>query len=91
MDLVDLDAMAEAHPALADLDAASIERLKLMINGAQEVVGLDHLISVLAGGPTMAGDDVIAAMSDSNPRARRTSVGRSCSSSSATCSTPKPT
>ena len=59
MDLVDLDAMAEAHPALADLDAASIERLKLMINGAQEVVGLDHLISVLAGGPTMAGDDVI--------------------------------
>ena len=59
MDLVDLDAMAEAHPGLADLDAASIERLKLMINGAQEVVGLDHLISVLAGGPTMAGDDVI--------------------------------
>lgn len=59
MDLVDLDAMAEAHPGLADLDAASIERLRLMINGAQEVVGLDHLISVLAGGPTMAGDDVI--------------------------------
>jgi len=59
VDLVDLDAMAEAHPGLADLDAASIERLRLMINGAQEVVGLDHLISVLAGGPTMAGDDVI--------------------------------
>ena len=59
MDLVDLDAMAEAHPRLADLDEAALERLKLMVNGAQEVVGLDHLISVLAGGPSMAGDDVI--------------------------------
>lgn len=59
MDLVDLDAMAEAHPGLADLDETALERLKLMINGAQEVVGLDHLISVLAGGPSMAGDDVI--------------------------------
>ena len=59
MDLVDLDAMAEAHPGLEDLDEAALERLKLMINGAQEVVGLDHLISVLAGGPSMAGDDVI--------------------------------
>ena len=59
MDLVDLDAMAEAHPGLADLDEAALERLKLMVNGAQEVVGLDHLISVLAGGPSMAGDDVI--------------------------------
>ena len=59
MDLVDLDAMAEAHPGLADLDEAAMERLKLMVNGAQEVVGLDHLISVLAGGPSMAGDDVI--------------------------------
>ena len=56
MDLVDLDAMAEAHPGLADLDEAALERLKLMVNGAQEVVGLDHLISVLAGGPSMAGD-----------------------------------
>lgn len=59
MDLVDLDAMAEAHPGLTDLDEAALERLKLMVNGAQEVVGLDHLISVLAGGPSMAGDDVI--------------------------------
>ena len=59
MDLVDLDAMAGAHPGLADLDEAALERLKLMVNGAQEVVGLDHLISVLAGGPSMAGDDVI--------------------------------
>lgn len=59
MDLVDLDAMAEAHPGLADLDEAALERLKLMVNGAQEVVGLDHLISVLGGGPSMAGDDVI--------------------------------
>lgn len=59
MDLVDLDAMAEAHPGLADLDETALERLKLMVNGAQEVVGLDHLISVLAGGPSMAGDDVI--------------------------------
>jgi tyrosyl-tRNA synthetase len=59
VDLVDLDAMAEAHPGLADLDEAALERLKLMVNGAQEVVGLDHLISVLAGGPSMAGDDVI--------------------------------
>ena len=59
MDLVDLDAMDEAHPGLADLDEAALERLKLMVNGAQEVVGLDHLISVLAGGPSMAGDDVI--------------------------------
>ena len=59
MDLVDLDAMAEAHPGLADLDEAALERLKLMVNGAQEVVGLEHLISVLAGGPSMAGDDVI--------------------------------
>ena len=59
MDFVDLDAMAEAHPGLADLDEAALERLKLMVNGAQEVVGLDHLISVLAGGPSMAGDDVI--------------------------------
>lgn len=59
MDLVDLDAMAEAHPGLEDLDEAALERLKLMVNGAQEVVGLDHLISVLAGGPSMAGDDVI--------------------------------
>ena len=59
MDLVDLDAMAEAHPGLADLDEAAMERLKLMVDGAQEVVGLDHLISVLAGGPSMAGDDVI--------------------------------
>ena len=59
MDLVNLDAMAEAHPGLADLDEAALERLKLMVNGAQEVVGLDHLISVLAGGPSMAGDDVI--------------------------------
>lgn len=59
MDLVDLDAMVEAHPGLADLDEAALERLKLMVNGAQEVVGLDHLISVLAGGPSMAGDDVI--------------------------------
>ena len=59
MDLVDLDATAEAHPGLADLDEAALERLKLMVNGAQEVVGLDHLISVLAGGPSMAGDDVI--------------------------------
>ncbi|MEC7411586.1 MAG: tyrosine--tRNA ligase [Candidatus Thermoplasmatota archaeon] len=59
MDLVDLDAMAEAHPGLADLDEAALERLKLMVNGAQEVIGLDHLISVLAGGPSMAGDDVI--------------------------------
>ena len=40
-------------------DEAALERLKLMVNGAQEVVGLDHLISVLAGGPSMAGDDVI--------------------------------
>lgn len=59
MDLVDLDAIVEAHPGLADLDEAALERLKLMVNGAQEVVGLDHLISVLAGGPSMAGDDVI--------------------------------
>ena len=59
MDLVDLDAMVEAHPGLADLDETALERLKLMVNGAQEVVGLDHLISVLAGGPSMAGDDVI--------------------------------
>lgn len=59
MDLVDLDAMVEAHPGLAELDEAALERLKLMVNGAQEVVGLDHLISVLAGGPSMAGDDVI--------------------------------
>ena len=59
MDLVDLDAMAEAHPGLADLDEAALERLKLMVNGAQEVVGLEHLISVLGGGPSMAGDDVI--------------------------------
>ena len=59
MDLVDLDAMAEAHPGLEGLDEAALERLKLMVNGAQEVVGLDHLISVLAGGPSMAGDDVI--------------------------------
>lgn len=59
MDLVNLDAMAEAHPGLADLDETALERLKLMVNGAQEVVGLDHLISVLAGGPSMAGDDVI--------------------------------
>ena len=59
MDLVDLDAMAEAHPGLADLDETALERLKLMVNGAQEVVGLDHLISVLAGGPSMAGDHVI--------------------------------
>ena len=59
MDLVDLDAMAEAPPGLADLDETALERLKLMVNGAQEVVGLDHLISVLAGGPSMAGDDVI--------------------------------
>ena len=59
MDLVDLDAMAEAHPGLADLDDVALKRLKLMVNGAQEVVGLDHLISVLAGGPSMAGDDVI--------------------------------
>ena len=59
MDLVNLDAMVEAHPGLADLDEAALERLKLMVNGAQEVVGLDHLISVLAGGPSMAGDDVI--------------------------------
>tara|TARA_Y100001958_G_scaffold148408_1_gene130053 strand:+ start:2187 stop:3329 length:1143 start_codon:yes stop_codon:yes gene_type:complete len=59
VDLVDLDAMAEAHPGLADLDETALERLKLMVNGAQEVVGLDHLISVLAGGPSMAGDDVI--------------------------------
>lgn len=59
MDLVDLDAMVEAHPGLADLDEVALERLKLMVNGAQEVVGLDHLISVLAGGPSMAGDDVI--------------------------------
>ena len=59
MDLVDLDAMAEAHPGLADLDEPALKRLKLMVNGAQEVVGLDHLISVLAGGPSMAGDDVI--------------------------------
>lgn len=59
MDLVDLDAMAEAHPGLADLDDAALARLKLMVDGAQEVVGLDHLISVLAGGPSMAGDDVV--------------------------------
>tara|TARA_B100000925_G_scaffold135918_1_gene101652 strand:+ start:5710 stop:6852 length:1143 start_codon:yes stop_codon:yes gene_type:complete len=59
VDLVDLDAMAEAHPGLADLDDVALKRLKLMVNGAQEVVGLDHLISVLAGGPSMAGDDVI--------------------------------
>lgn len=59
MDLVDLESMAEAHPGLADLDEAALERLKLMVNGAQEVVGLDHLISVLAGGPSMAGDDVV--------------------------------
>ena len=59
MDLVDLDAMAEAHPGLADLDDVALKRLKLMVNGAQEVVGLDHLISVLAGGPSMAGDDII--------------------------------
>lgn len=59
MDLVDLDAMAESHPGLADLDDAALARLKLMVDGAQEVVGLDHLISVLAGGPSMAGDDVI--------------------------------
>lgn len=51
--------MAEAHPGLADLDEPALKRLKLMVNGAQEVVGLDHLISVLAGGPSMAGDDVI--------------------------------
>ena len=51
--------MAEVHPGLADLDEAALERLKLMVNGAQEVVGLDHLISVLAGGPSMAGDDVV--------------------------------
>ncbi len=59
MDLVDLDAMAEAHPGLADLNDAALARLKLMVDGAQEVVGLDHLISVLAGGPSMAGDDVV--------------------------------
>jgi len=59
VDLVDLDAMAEAHPGLADLDDAALARLKLMVDGAQEVVGLDHLISVLAGGPSMAGDDVV--------------------------------
>ena len=59
MNLVDLESMAEAHPGLADLDEAALERLKLMVNGAQEVVGLDHLISVLAGGPSMAGDDVV--------------------------------
>ena len=59
MDLVDLDAMSEAYPGLTDLDEVALERLKLMVNGAQEVVGLDHLISVLAGGPSMAGDDVV--------------------------------
>ena len=59
MGLVDLDAMAEAHPGMADLDEDALRRLKLMVDGAQEVVGLDHLVSVLAGGPSMGGDDVI--------------------------------
>ena len=42
-----------------DLDATSRNRLVTMLGGVEEVVGLDHLIGIMNGGPTHSGSDVI--------------------------------
>lgn len=59
MPQVQLADLIDANPMVADLDDAAQERLRCMVEGSEEVVGLEHLVSVLAGGPSMAGDDVV--------------------------------
>ena len=59
MEQVQFDDLLDRHPSMADLTEDAQHRLRLMVDGAEEVVGLDHLLSVLSGGPSMAGDDVI--------------------------------
>lgn len=54
-----LDAWLPADAA--PLEEAALDRLAWMLDGVEEVVGIDHLHAVLAGRATMAGDQTIRA------------------------------
>ena len=47
--------------SLSGLDQKSREKVERMFSGCQEVIGIDHVASVLAGGPSHSGDNQLVA------------------------------
>ena len=47
--------------ALSKLDQSSRDRIERMFSGCQEVIGVDHVASVLDGGPSHSGDGQLVA------------------------------
>ena len=47
--------------ALSKLDKGSRDRIERMFSGCQEVIGVDHVASVLNGGPSHSGDGQLVA------------------------------
>lgn len=58
-DTQDLETMLASHESYATLPEEARERLHTMVGHVEEVVGVEHLIGVLNGSPSHAGDDVI--------------------------------
>jgi len=54
-----LESLVERCPRVAELDEASLKRLKLMIDDVDEAVGIDHLVNCLADNTSAKGDGVI--------------------------------
>ena len=52
--------MSEEDP-LSGLDKKSRDKIGRMFSGCQEVIGIDHVASVLAGGPSHSGDGQLVA------------------------------
>lgn len=54
-----MESLVERCPRVAELDEASLKRLKLMIDDVDEAVGIDHLVNCLADNTSAKGDGVI--------------------------------
>ena len=54
-----MESLVERCPRVAELDEASLKRLKLMIDDVDEAVGIDHLVNCLADKTSAKGDGVI--------------------------------
>ena len=54
-----MESLVERCPRVAELDEASLKRLKLMIDDVDEAVGIDHIVNCLADKTSAKGDGVI--------------------------------
>jgi tyrosyl-tRNA synthetase len=50
--------MTDSDP-LSSLDDAGRERIERMFRGCEEIIGVEHIVSIVSGGVSHAGDDII--------------------------------